>query len=151
MLCFVGIVLPVPVELCLYHVTDPSLRVCVCVCVCVSCVLLYRHSSTGTGRKKPCPNCGYSMLRKSKKCGNCGKPFGVFTFGRRQCTYCGHINLARMSSCFKCGQSLEKAPTAVPKITESKEKKNLFFFQLIHFFYSSHICCMSFFLAKTLF
>ncbi len=60
------------------------------------------------------------MLRKSKKCVNCGKPFGVFTFGRRQCTNCDHINLARMAVCFKCGQSLDKAPTAVPKITESK-------------------------------
>ena len=79
------------------------------------CLLIFRAC---IGKKKPCPNCGYNMLRKSKKCVNCGKPFGVFTFGRRQCTYCDHINLARMSACFKCGQSLDKAPTAIPKVSE---------------------------------
>ena len=84
------------------------------------CVFSRQGAAGGTGKKKPCPNCGYHMLRKSKKCVSCGKPFGVFTFGRRQCISCGHINLARMSACFKCGQSLEKAPTAVPKISESE-------------------------------
>ena len=83
--------------------------------------ILIFHSKGSLGRKKPCPNCGYSVLRKSKKCAHCGKPFGVFTFGRRLCTYCGHINLARMSACFKCGQSLDKAPTAIPKDLEGKE------------------------------
>ncbi|XP_019855613.1 PREDICTED: uncharacterized protein LOC100636670 [Amphimedon queenslandica] len=69
----------------------------------------------GSLRKKPCPHCGVSMLCKSKKCRNCGKLFGVFTFGRRICTMCGHINLARMAACFRCSHPLDRAPSAHPK------------------------------------
>ena len=111
-------------------------------------------------RKKPCPSCGFSVARKSKKCHHCGKSFGVFTFGRRLCTRCNHINLARMHACFKCGLSLEKAPTAFPKdvegtvrttfcqfvlclwdviVEESKWLPNLIFFCFVNFILAWYI------------
>ena len=105
---------------------NAALNVCVLTCT-LSLSLIYRPSSSSnsasnagggpgaSGRKKPCPHCGVSMLCKSKKCRNCGKLFGVFTFGRRVCTMCGHINLARMTVCFRCSHPLDKAPSAHPK------------------------------------
>lgn len=105
---------------------NTALNACVLTCT-LSLSLIYRPSSSSnaasnagggpgaSGRKKPCPHCGVSMLCKSKKCRNCGKLFGVFTFGRRVCTMCGHINLARMTVCFRCSHPLDKAPSAHPK------------------------------------